>query len=237
MGKRIRARRRSSPHFKAFTARRKGRISHTPLSDQKVTGKVAELVHERGRGAPLAHVSLDNGEKKYILIPEGVFSGQKIEIGEEVPIREGNTLPLKNIPEGTPIFNIEINPGDGGKIVRAGGTYATIITKRGDSIIIRLPSGKTKAFLPNSRATIGVVAGGGRPEKPFVKAGNRYFLMKTKRKNWPVTKGSAMNVCDHPFGGGSHKGRTKTGKTVSRNAPPGRKVGLIAARRTGRRKK
>ncbi|MFX1450706.1 MAG: 50S ribosomal protein L2 [Promethearchaeota archaeon] len=237
MGKRIRVQRRNSPTFKANTHRRKGKITHLPLSDLIIKGTIIDLVHESGRGAPLALVNFDNGQKKFMLIPEGVFIGQKIEIGEKVPIKEGNTLPLQNIPEGTPVFNIELKPGDGGKLVRAGGTYATIISRSSTKVMIRLPSGKLKGFIPNCRATIGIVAGGGRPEKPIVKAGKKFHITKAKRKNWPVTRGVAMSAVDHPHGGGGHQHIGKKGSTVSRNAPPGRKVGLIAARRSGRKKK
>ncbi|MHA1380318.1 MAG: 50S ribosomal protein L2 [Candidatus Helarchaeota archaeon] len=237
MGKRIRVQRRNSPTFKANTHRRKGKVSHLPLSDQTISGKIIDLVHESGRGTPLALINFDNGQKKFILIPEGVFIGQRIEIGNNANIKEGNTLPLKKIPEGTPIFNIELKPGDGGKLVRAGGTYSTIISRLPTKIMIRLPSGKMKSFLPNCRATIGIVAGGGRPEKPIVKAGKKYHMIKPKRKKWPITRGVAMNTVDHPHGGGGHQHIGKKGSTVSRNAPPGRKVGLIAARRSGRKKK
>jgi len=237
LGKRIRVQRKSSPTFKANTHRRKEKISHIPLTDQTVSGKIIDLVHESGRGAPLALLKFDKGQKRFMLIPEGIFIGQKIEIGEKVPIKEGNTLPLKNIPEGTPIFNIELKPGDGGKLVRAGGTYATIISRSSTKVVVRLPSGKMKAFIPNNRATIGIVAGGGRSEKPLVKAGKKYHLTKAKRKKWPVTRGVAMNAVSHPHGGGRHQHIGKKGSTVSRNAPPGRKVGLIAARRSGRKKK
>ncbi|MHA1298288.1 MAG: 50S ribosomal protein L2 [Candidatus Helarchaeota archaeon] len=237
MGKRIRVQRRNSPTFKANTHRRKGKIAHLPLNEQTISGELIDLVHETGRGAPLALVNFENGQKKFVLIPEGVFIGQRIEIGEGASIKEGNTLPLKKIPEGTPVFNIELKPGDGGKLVRAGGTYATIVSRSTTKIMLRLPSGKMKAFLPNSRATIGIVAGGGRLEKPIVKAGKKFHMIKAKRKIWPVTRGVAMNTVDHPHGGGGHQHIGKKGSTVSRNAPPGRKVGLIAARRSGRKKK
>ena len=101
-------------------------------------------------------------------------------------------------------------------------------------VAVRMPSGSTKWFNGQCRATIGVVAGGGRSEKPFVKAGKKYHKMKNTASNWPRVRGIAMNVIDHPFGGGGHQhpGRPKT---VSRGTSPGRKVGHVAARRTGRR--
>jgi large subunit ribosomal protein L2 len=127
------------------------------------------------------------------------------------------------------------NPGDGGKFVRSSGTYASLITHDVGKAIIELPSGELKAFHPKCRATIGVVAGGGRREKPFLKAGNRHYAKKAKGKKSVGVRGVAMNAVDHPHGGGNrqHPGRPTT---ISRHAPPGRKVGSIAAKRTGKRR-
>ena len=149
-------------------------------------------------------------------------------------IERGNVLQLKNIPEGTLIYNIESNPGDGGKFVRSSGTFARIVGKMKNKIIILLPSKKKKDFNPECRATIGIIAGGGRKEKPFLKAGKMYHKMRQKNKLYPKVCGVSMNAVDHPFGGSksSHKGRpTQSG----RFDPPGRKVGKISPKRTGRR--
>ena len=162
--------------------------------------------------------------------------GQKIQIGEGSQAKEGNILVLKDIPEGIPIYNLESKPGDGGKFVRTSGTFARIITKMDSAIVVELPSGKRRTFMPNCRAIIGTIAGGGRTEKPFLKAGVKHFRMKAKNKFWPIVSGISMNAVAHPFGGkGSH---TKGRPTQSaRNDPPGRKVGKIAPKRTGRRKR
>ena len=166
---------------------------------------------------------------------EGMGIGETIEYGENVSLKPGNSTYLKNIPEGTPICNIENQPGDGGKFARASGTFAILVAHEEDRVLVQMPSGKLKWLNPKCKATIGVVAGGGRTDKPFVKAGKKYYKMKSKAAKWPRVRGVAMNAVDHPFGGGKHQhvGRPKT---VSRNAPPGRKVGSIAARRTGVRK-
>jgi large subunit ribosomal protein L2 len=168
--------------------------------------------------------------------PEGVAIGQKLQLGPGSETKEGNILALKEIPEGTPIYNIESKPGDGGKFVRSSGTFARIITKMDSGIVVELPSSKRRTFLPDCRAVVGTIAGGGRIEKPFLKAGTRHFRMKAKNKFYPIVSGISMNAVAHPFGGkGSH---TKGRPTQSpRNAPPGRKVGKIAPRRTGRRKR
>jgi large subunit ribosomal protein L2 len=150
------------------------------------------------------------------------------------PVKPGNVLSLAEIPEGTMIHNIESKPGDGGKFARASGTHAILIAHDVGRVTVQLPSGEIRDFNPSCRAMVGVVAGGGRGEKPFLKAGRKHHAMLAKGKHYPRVRGVAMNVVDHPFGGGrgKHAGRPKT---VGRTAPPGQKVGLIAARRTGKR--
>ena len=156
----------------------------------------------------------------------------EIECGISAPIKFGNTLPLAEIPEGTPIYDIENTPGDGGRFVRSSGTYANVVTHDANQTVVELPSGELKYLNPNCRASIGVVAGGGRKDKPFLKAGKKWHAYKAKGKKFMTVRGVAMNAVDHPHGGGNrqHPGRPTT---VSRHAPPGRKVGSIAAKRTG----
>ncbi|MCP4761566.1 MAG: 50S ribosomal protein L2 [archaeon] len=239
MGKRILVQRRGrgTPNFQSPTHKRKGRVKYKyfPKGTEEKTAIIKNFEHDPGRGAPVAIIQYEDGEKGMYLPPEGMFVGDKIYIGDKTEIKVGNILKLKYIPEGTYIFNIENEPMDGGKIVRGSGTYAAVITKSEKEINVRLPSGKTKMFLPESRCTVGVVAGGGRTVKPFVKAGNKYHYMKAKHTVWPRTSGVAMAAAMHPFGGGGHKSPHKP-TTTSRNAPPGRKVGLIAAKRTGPKK-
>lgn len=204
--------------------------------DKTYVGKIVRIVHETGRGAPLAEIKYE-GENKlhYIVVPEGAYVGQIIECGEEAALANGNTMILGYIPEGTPIYNIEGSPGDGGKYVRSSGLTATIVSTDKTKSMVRLPSGKQKSFSPRCRATIGIVAGGGRGEKPYLKAGTVWHKTRGKARKWPVVRGAAMNACSHPHGGGSHQSPGRP-STVSRHAPPGRKVGNIAARRTGRKK-
>lgn len=145
---------------------RGGAVRYVPLNlVQERTlrgGVVEEILHDPGRTAPVARVKFEDGTKKLIIAPEGVLVGQEIYIGPEAPIAIGNTLPLAKIPEGTYVYDIEGVPGDGGKYVRAGGTYALVVSREKDKVIVQLPSGELKAFNPMCRATIGVVAGGGR---------------------------------------------------------------------------
>jgi large subunit ribosomal protein L2 len=180
-------------------------------------------------------VRLETGDTYYSVVPEGVYEGQPTQIGTEATVDIGNVLPIGKIPEGTMVCNIELSPGDGGKMVRASGAYATIISHSSGKTIIKLPSRRSKTINSNCRATVGVIAGAGRTEKPFLKAGAKYHLMKAKGHLYPRTRGIAMIAACHPFGSSKKGGRKVT--TVGRNAPPGQKVGLIAARSAGSRLK
>lgn len=195
---------------------------------------VVDIIRDQGRSAPVARVRYGDGQERLVLAPEGIRVGSKIMAGVSVPVKLGNTLTLAEIPEGTQIHNVESMPGGGGKFARASGTSAILIAHDVGRATVQLPSGVMKDFDPRCRATIGAIAGGGHGEKPFVKAGKRSNVMLAKGKPYPHVRGVAMNVVDHPFGGGrgKHAGRPKT---VARGAPPGQKVGLIAARRTGKR--
>eukprot|EP01106_Pelomyxa_sp_JSP_P004700 TRINITY_DN1748_c0_g1_i2.p2 TRINITY_DN1748_c0_g1~~TRINITY_DN1748_c0_g1_i2.p2 ORF type:complete len:152 (-),score=47.48 TRINITY_DN1748_c0_g1_i2:132-587(-) len=139
------------------------------------------------------------------------------------------------MPEGTVVCNVERKVGDRGTLARASGNYATVVSHNTDlnRTKIKLPSGQKKTVSSTCRGMVGVVAGGGRTDKPLLKAGNAYWKFKAKRKCWPRVRGVCMNPVDHPHGGGLHCHLGKP-STVRRSAPPGQKVGLIAARRTGR---
>ncbi len=226
---------RGTPTYRAPSHRYKAELVH-PKTDpgETVRGKVVEIIHDPARSAPVARVAFENREERLILIPEGIGVGEEIACGISAEVKPGNTLYLSEIPEGMPICNIEARPGSGGQFARASGVYAILVAHDAKKTVVQLPSGEMKWLNPRCRATIGVVAGGGRTEKPFVKAGKKYHKLKSRAAKYPRTSGVAMNAVDHPFGGGGwqHPGRPKT---VSRGAPPGRKVGSIAARRTGKR--
>ncbi len=244
MGKRIRQQRagRGTSTFRSPSHLRVAPARYPPLESLSnggrgyLTGYVAELVHDPGRWVPLARIVVENGVEFYTPAVEGIRVGSSIQIGSNASIAPGNILPLASIPEGTKICNIELRPGDGGRFVRAAGGYAIVLGKSGDRVIVQLPSGSVKELLAGCRATIGVVAGGGRLEKPLLKAGAAYHKYRVKATKWPRVRGVAMNAVSHKFGGGSHQSESHP-TTVSRRAPPGRKVGHIAARRTGRRKR
>ncbi|MBI2548933.1 50S ribosomal protein L2 [Candidatus Woesearchaeota archaeon] len=223
---------RGTSVYRAPSHRYKGFITHKPFRQETAKGVVTDLIHCAGHSAPLATVRYEDGEQALIPAAEGLAVGEAVMTGTEAEERVGNTMHLKNIPEGTLIYNIELNPGDGGKFVRSSGTFARVVAKTKGMITVLLPSKKRRDFLPDCRATIGIIAGSGRPEKPFVKAGKKYHAARAKNKLYPRVAGLAMNAVDHPFGGSR---TSKKGKpTVApRNAPPGRKVGKIRPRRTG----
>ena len=236
MGRRIQGQRRGrgSPTFRAPSHRYKADLSHPKTEDADVvSGTVVDIEHDPARSAPVAAVEFQDDDRRLVLAPEGVGVGDRLQVGVSASIEPGNTLPLAEIPEGVPVCNVEANPGDGGKFARASGVNATLMTHERTVTVVQLPSDEVKRLDPQCRATIGVVAGGGRTEKPMVKAGNKHHKMKARGTKWPNVRGVAMNAVDHPFGGGGrqHPGRPKS---VSRDAAPGRKVGDIASRRTGR---
>ena len=236
MGRRIQGQRRGrgTSTFRAPSHRYKSDLSHKKdESNDTVSGTIVDIEHDPARSAPVVAVEFDDGDQRLVLAPEGVAVGDTIQVGVSAEIKPGNTLPVAEIPEGVPVCNVERQPGDGGKFARASGTSAQIVTHDRRVTVVKLPSGQTKRLSPECRATVGVVAGGGRTEKPFVKAGKKYHKMKSRGTKWPRVRGVAMNAVDHPFGGGGrqHPGQPKS---VSRDAPPGRKVGDIASKRTGR---
>jgi len=229
MGKRIIPRRRGrGRRYKAADNRFKGDARHPRSKSSK--GKVVELMHDPGRTAPVAKIEDQNGT--YTMIAhDGMHVGQEISSGHGAEIDVGNTSYVGSIPEGTKIYNIEMKPGDGGKFARAAGNAATIVS-HGKKTIVRLPSKAQKAIDNMCRATVGAVAGSGRREKPIAKAGKNFYRNRARPKIWPKVRGVAMNAVDHPHGSG-RKQTIGINSTVSRNAPPGRKVGHIAAKRTG----
>jgi len=241
MGKRIRVQRRGrgTSTFKASTHKRVAPVQYPSTTEKQreavVRGEIKEIVHESGRGAPLASVELETGETYHTVVPEGVFEGQQIQIGSRAVVDVGNVLPLGKMPEGTMICNIELSPDDGGKMARSSGSYAMVVAHTPQGTIIKLPSGKSRYVHDLCRATVGVASGAGRVEKPFLKAGEKFHLKKAKGQLYPRTRGRAMVAAAHPYGSSKRGARKVT--TVSRHAPPGKKVGLIAARGAGRRKR
>ncbi len=237
MGKRIISQRRGrgTPTYKSPGHRFRAAVRHVSLKHNQVKGKVIDLVHCPGHSGPLAKVSYKNGETSYIIAPEGISVNQEIAVGY-TELGAGNCLALRDIPEGTLIYNIENQPGDGGKFVRSSGLAARVISRSNNRVVVLLPSKQEKVFSPKCRANIGMIAGSGRTEKPLVKAGTRYHKMRARNRLYPKVSGTSMNAVDHPYGTSrsSKKGRPTIAR---RHAPPGAKVGKIRPRRTGKKKR
>ncbi len=239
MGKNILVQRRGRGTivFRAPTHRRVAPARYPPISSGELSGvlkgDVSEIVHDPGRGTPLALLRFENGEKFYVPATEGLALEQRINRGGTATPELGNILPIGKMPEGTLVCNLELNPSDGGTLARSSGTYALVVAHTPRGTEVRLPSGRSVYLKDECRAMVGVVSGAGRTEKPFLKAGAKGLLMKARGRHWPIVKGQKMVSASHPYGGGRHKHAGKP-TTVSRNTPPGRKVGMIAARQTGR---
>merc|ERR1712146_419875 len=167
--------------------------------------------HDPGRGAPVAEVHFRHPfrygkQKELFLCVEGMYTGQAIYCGKNARLAVGNVLPLGSMPEGTIVSNVEIQAGDRGKLARSSGNYATVISHNTDTdkTRIKLPSGLKKVVPSHCRGVVGLVAGGGRMDKPLLKAGRAYYKYKAKRNEWPKVRGVAMNPVEHPHGGGNH---------------------------------
>lgn len=233
MGKRLipQRRARGGSHYRSPSHRHVEDV-RIPHYEQK-QGTITDLIQAPGRTSPLAVIDFD-GKKTHQLAVEGTCVGQTVEIGTK-NVAVGNILALRDIPEGTLVHNIEGQPGDGGKFVKTAGTSALIVS-RGRHVIVSMPSGVLKEFNPESRAVVGIVAGGGRGDKPLAKAGKNYLTLRSRAKANKKTSGVAMNAVDHPNGGGSHP-HVGGPNCHGRNAPPGQKAGFIAPKKKAKKRK
>jgi large subunit ribosomal protein L2 len=210
--------------------RYRGRPNYSYIPKASEKGVVVDIMDAPGRSTPLAVVDFDG--KKILQIPhEGAFVGQEINLDKA---EAGNILALSKISEGSKVFNIELYPGDGGKLCRSSGSFATVISREHGRVVVEMPSKEKKVLSARCLATVGSAAGAGRIEKPFLKAGYKYHSMHAAGRRYPRVRGVAMNAVDHPFGGSTKPGKHKS---VSRHKPPGAKVGSISPRRTGKKKK
>jgi len=208
-------------------------VSYTPDQNRASYGEVTGMFNRTGHTAPIMEILYEDFSNSYMIAPEGITIGDKVHLNSNYSL--GSVVKLQQIPEGIPIYNIEAQPGDGGKLVKAAGASAYIIGRVGDRVSVLLPSKNTMLLDSRCRAQLGVVAGGGMTEQPLMKAGKNFYIMHRLNRIWPGNRGVKMAPVDHPFGGKEHhKGKSSM---TSRNAPPGRKVGHIAASRVGRRKR
>jgi len=167
-----------------------------------VAARVAAIEYDPNRSARIALLHYLDGEKRYIIAPQGLGIGDTVASGAEADIKPGNALPLQNIPLGTTVHNVELQPGQGGKLARSAGTSVQLMAKEGDFAHLRLPSGEVRMVRLECKATIGVT---GNPEHEILSIG------KAGRKRWigrrPTVRGTAMNPVDHPHGGGEGKSK------------------------------
>ena len=180
--------------------KRRYRVIDFRRNKDGIPAKVAEIEYDPNRSARIALLHYADGAKRYILAPQGVKVGDNLMSGESADIRPGNALPLRNIPVGTVIHNVELKPGAGAKIARSAGTSIQLVAKEGKFATLRLPSGEMRLVHSVCKATVGVV---GNPEHELVQIG------KAGRNRWknkrPSVRGVVMNPVDHPLGGGEGK--------------------------------
>lgn len=230
---------------KRIIQQRRGRGGHTYKVREKASKNKAgylfdldgdyecvKLVSSTGHSIPIAKFINKDGVTFNNFACDLLYVGQTITINGN---KNGDIARLGDLKNGTEIFNIEHNDGDGGKFVRSGGSAATVMAKEGDIVKIMMPSKRVKKFSVNCRATIGRAAGSGRIDKPILKAGKKFYIMKMKSKLWPRVSAVKMNAIDHPFGSG--RGKRVKSKISKRNASPGKKVGHLRPRKTGRKKR
>tara|TARA_B100001063_G_scaffold122508_1_gene114411 strand:+ start:456 stop:1286 length:831 start_codon:yes stop_codon:yes gene_type:complete len=200
-------------NFGRITSRHKGggvkhkfRIIDFLRNKKNMKAEVERIEYDPNRSAYIALIKYEDNERKYIICPQGIKIGDKIESGKKIEIKIGNTLELRDIPPGTSIHNVELIPGNGGKLARSAGSSITLSGLDGDYAIIKLSSGETRKIRSNCSGTIGVVS---NPDQKNVKIG------KAGRNRWkgkrPQTRGVAMNPVDHPHGGG--EGKTSGGRS------------------------
>ncbi|PIO00486.1 50S ribosomal protein L2 [archaeon CG10_big_fil_rev_8_21_14_0_10_43_11] len=210
---------RAKPKFRPRTHKSLGKIE---LPKQENTGIILDLLHDNIKSAPIMKVRFG---KDVMLL--AATNGSRV--GENIMIHK-----LADLPEGSLVCNVESRPGAGPKLIRSAGGAGRIVGKEGKLTSVLLPSKEIKKIHSECRAIVGRVAGAGMTEKPMLKAGAGFYAMKAKGIIWPRVRATKKNAVDHPFGGGGKTLGKK--KTVSRHASPGRKVGSISARRTGKRR-
>ena len=185
--------------------RRKYRVIDFKRTKDGIDGKVASIEYDPNRSANIALINYADGEKRYIIAPLNLKVGDKIESGVNADIKIGNALPLENIPVGTMVHNVELNPGAGAKLARSAGSSVQILGREGKYVIVRLKSGETRKVLANCRATIGEVGNTDYELVSLGKAGRKRHMGIR-----PTVRGSVMNPNDHPHGGG--EGRAPVGR-------------------------
>ena len=185
--------------------RQKYRIIDFKRNKDDMEATVIGIEYDPNRSANIALIQYEDGEKAYILAPQGLTDGDKVISGDAVDIKPGNCMPISSIPVGTLIHNIELNPKQGGKLVKAAGQSAQLMAKEGKYAHVRLPSGEMRLILARCRATVGVIGNSDHENVKIGKAGRKRHMGIR-----PTVRGSVMNPVDHPHGGG--EGRAPVGR-------------------------
>ena len=196
---------RTTVRFRGGAQKRKYRVVDFRRNKEGVPAKVASVEYDPNRSARIALLHYADGDKRYILWPNGLEVGAEVVSGADAPINPGNALPLRNIPVGTIIHNLELKIGKGGQLVRSAGTGAQLMAKEGKYALIRMPSGEVRKVHIECMATIGQVGNIDHENRKFGKAGRRRWLGRR-----PHNRGVVMNPVDHPMGGG--EGRSSGGR-------------------------
>ncbi|MDR1166442.1 MAG: 50S ribosomal protein L2 [Deltaproteobacteria bacterium] len=220
---------RITTRFRGGGHKRRYRLIDFLRKKDNIPAKVRSIEYDPNRGARIALLFYADGHKSYIVAPQGLKAGDSVISGEKVDIKPGNCMPLKNIPLGTQIHNVEMKPEKGAQLARGAGVGAQLMAKEGAYVLVKLPSGETRLILAVCKATIGQVGNSERSGVSLGKAGRKRYLGRR-----PHVRGVAMNPVDHPLGGGEGKssgGRhpvtpwgkpTKGYKTRKKNKPSNR---------------
>ena len=231
MGKRIisQARGHGGP---AYRVRRSAFLYKVKYPQHVGVATLIKLVHSPAHSAPLMKI-LAGKEVFFNPAFNGACVGQELMIGSGTT--PGSVLYLREAQVGNQVYNIEVNPGDGGKMIRSAGSSAIVNKKlEHNKVALLMPNKREVIVSGDCRATLGTIAGDGKNQKPFIKAGAKWYKMKARNKLYPRTSAVKMNAIDHPFGSG--RGKRIKPKIAKRNAPAGARVGHIRPRRTGRSK-
>jgi len=222
-------------------AKRKYRLIDFKRDKEGIPAYVASVEYDPNRSARIALLHYKDGEKRYIIAPADLREGNEVISGEKAPLKVGNALPLRRIPEGSFIYNIELNKGGGGQLVRSAGTFAQILANEGEYAQIKLPSGEIRLISLECKATLGKVSNVDHENVMIGKAGRSRWLGRR-----PGVRGSAMNPVDHPHGGGEGRsgpgrhpvtpwGVPTKGKTTRRKDKPSNKL-IIQGRKKKKRR-
>jgi large subunit ribosomal protein L2 len=233
MGKRVGSRRRGAGSG-AWTSPSHRHHGAVYLPGPAVVGEavVTGIEQAPGRSAPVVDATVPGGARVRLIAPEGIATGDRIAL-HTGRVDRGSVVPLAEVPDGTLVSNLEVNPFDGGRLVRAAGASALVVAHTGREVTVQLPSGAFKQLLATCRAQVGGVAGGGRGERPIIRAGKRVLSVRSLARPPFKVRGVAMNPVNHPHGGGAHQhvGRPST---VAPGTWPGAKVGRFSPQKKRR---